>query len=136
MQKRSLFILSILCFMTTVALGQTAGGIGIGDLADNVTEQFSQVGRLMIAISYVAGIAFAIAAIFKFKQHKDNPTQITLGTPLAMLTIGVLLVFLPLLFGPAGFTIFGESSERGCRWISRRGRKSYSKLRNRNTLRF
>ena len=38
-------------------------------------------------------------AIFKFKQHKDNPTQVPVGTPVAMLAISAALVFLP------GFTI-------------------------------
>jgi len=30
---------------------------------------------LIVAIGYVGGFALTIAAIFKFKQHKDNPTQ-------------------------------------------------------------
>jgi hypothetical protein len=27
------------------------------------------------AISYIGGLAFVVAAIFKFRQRKDNPTQ-------------------------------------------------------------
>ncbi|QLH41352.1 MAG: hypothetical protein HWD59_00515 [Coxiellaceae bacterium] len=78
-----------------------------------VTDSFSGIGKLMIAISYVAGIAFVLASIFKFKQHKDNPTQIPLGTPLAMLVIGIVLVFLPMIFGPAGVTLFGTGAKSG-----------------------
>lgn len=44
---------------------------------------------------YIAGISFAIAAIIKFKQHKDNPTQIPIGTPVALLFIAAALLFLP-----------------------------------------
>ena len=111
MRIKTLVIFSVLCLFSSVGLADSS--IGIGDLADNNTEQFTQIGKLMIAISYIAGIAFAIAAIFKFKQHKDNPTQITLGTPLAMLAIGIMLVFLPLLFGPAGYTIFKDEAAEG-----------------------
>jgi intracellular multiplication protein IcmD len=63
----------------------------------------------MIAVSYLLGIGFAGAAIFKFKQHKDNPTQIPIGTPIALLVIGILLIFLPGIIGPIGTTIFGSS---------------------------
>ncbi len=96
---------------TGFALAAGGGDSGIGGIAKNITGSFEEIGKLMIAISYVAGIAFAIASIFKFKQHKDNPTQIPLGTPLALLVIGIILVFLPALFGPAGETIFGPGDK-------------------------
>ncbi len=89
------------------AFAQSTTTGGIGGIATQVTTSFSAIGELMIAISYLAGIGFAIAAIFKFKQHKDNPTQIPLGTPLALLVISICLVFLPSFFAPAGETLFG-----------------------------
>ena len=85
----------------------------LGDIAKRFTESMEPFGVLMISISYVAGIAFTIASVFKFKQHKDNPTQIPLGTPLALLVIGIVLVFLPSLFGPAGESIFGGDATVG-----------------------
>lgn len=36
---------------------------------------FEEMGRSLTAISYPAGLAFVIAAIYKFKQYKDNPSQ-------------------------------------------------------------
>lgn len=86
------------------------GGEHIGSVASRITESFQNIGELIIAVAYIAGIGFAIAAIFKFKQHKDNPTQIPLGTPIAMLVIGIALVFLPAFFEPAGKTVFGDSA--------------------------
>ena len=35
------------------------------------------------------------AAIFKFKQHRDNPTQVPLLEPVALLGIAAGLLFLP-----------------------------------------
>ena len=87
-----------------------AGDQHIGDIASRITESFQNIGELIIAVAYIAGIGFVIAAIFKFKQHKDNPTQIPLGTPIAMLVIGIMLVFLPAFFEPAGKTVFGETA--------------------------
>ena len=85
----------------------------LGNLASGVTGSFTGIGSLMIATSYLAGIGFAIAAIFKFKQHRDNPTQIPIGTPLALLIIGIVLIFFPGIIKPAGTTIFGSSNTAG-----------------------
>ena len=84
-----------------------------GDLAIGVTGSFSGMGSLMIATAYLAGIGFSIAAIFKFKQHRDNPTQIPVGTPLALFIIGIILIFFPGIVKPTGSTIFGGNAISG-----------------------
>ena len=81
----------------------------IGSLADNVTGSFAQIGSLMTGVAYLAGLGFGISAVFKFKQHKDNPTQIPIGTPFALLAVSVILIFLPGIYAPAGATVFGSS---------------------------
>lgn len=93
-----------------VLFGQLGYAMSIGDMASNVTGSFENIGKLMIAAAYIGGFALVFGALFKFKQHKDNPTQIPLGTPITLLCIGIVLVFLPSLFAPAGETIFGGSS--------------------------
>lgn len=84
---------------------------GIGGLADNVKSQFAQIGDLILATARVAGIGFTVAAVFKFKQHKDNPTQVTIGTPFALLAVGVMLMFMKGIFDPAAQTIYGSQAE-------------------------
>jgi len=82
----------------------------IGDLAQNVTGSYGQIGSLMTGTAYLAGLGFGISAVFKFKQHKDNPTQIPIGTPFALLAVSVVLIFLPAIYEPAGATIYGSNS--------------------------
>ncbi|HLF66771.1 MAG TPA: type IV secretion protein IcmD [Gammaproteobacteria bacterium] len=112
-------LIGVSCFFVgqvfaQTTIGATTGtGLTLGGVADQITGSFFQLGKLMIAISYLAGIGFCIASMFKFKQHKDNPTQIPLGTPLALLTLGIILVFMPSLFGPAGTTLFGSATQGG-----------------------
>jgi intracellular multiplication protein IcmD len=89
------------------------GGTNIGAIASNITGSFESIGRLILAVAFLGGIGFIMAAIFKFKQHKDNPNQVTLGTPIAMLVIGAFLVFMPSIIGPAGSTIYGASPTAG-----------------------
>src|SRR5210317_611881 len=85
----------------------------LGTLAANVTGSFQAIGELMTGVAYLAGLGFGISAVFKFKQHKDNPTQIPIGTPFALLAVSVVLIFLPSIYKPAGQTIFGGDQTGG-----------------------
>jgi hypothetical protein len=38
-------------------------------------ENVAELAQSLAAIGYIATLAFAIGAIIKFQQHKDNPTQ-------------------------------------------------------------
>jgi intracellular multiplication protein IcmD len=112
--KRGLSVLLFTgLFYAGAVLAQSSGDSGIGGLAQNITNEFSKIGALIIAVAFLAGIGFIMAAIFKFKQHKDAPQQVTLGTPIAMLVIGAFLVFLPSLINPAGASIFGGNATAG-----------------------
>ena len=86
----------------------------LGTVASTVVGSFTNLTKLITACSYLAGIGFSIGSIMKFKQHKDNPTQIPVGTPIALLFIGGALLFLPTVLGVTGQTLFGtEASTAG-----------------------
>ncbi len=85
-----------------------ATGITIGGMASNITDSFTSLTKLITAGSYLAGLGFSIGSILKFKAHKDNPTQITIGTPIALVFIAAALLFLPTILGIAGATMFGS----------------------------
>lgn len=90
-----------------------ASAQSIGQVATEITSSFTSLTKLITAASYLAGLGFSISAIMKFKQHKDNPTQITIGTPIALLFIAAALLFLPSVLGVAGQTLFGGGSAAG-----------------------
>ncbi len=106
-------MLALSCFVLgTMALAAGTGASvsgGIGTVAQNVTSNLSALARLITAASYVAGMAFVVGAIVKFKSHKDNPTQIPIGTPIALLFVGAALIFVPTVFKVSGSTLFGGS---------------------------
>lgn len=85
----------------------------LGNVASTITGSFGQLAKLITAGAYMAGIGFCMASMLKFKAHKDNPTQIPIGTPIALLFIGAALIFLPNIFKIAGYTIFGGTSGAG-----------------------
>lgn len=101
---------SIACFAFLALVSQeAAAGTTLGTMASSITSTFASVGYMITGGSYIGGIAFAIGAIMKFKQHKDNPTQIPIGTPIALIFIAAALLFLPSILTVAGNTMFGSS---------------------------
>lgn len=94
-----------------ITLGTAALAVsGIGSVAQEAKNNLGQVAQLITAASYVAGMAFAVGAVVKFKAHKDNPTQIPIGTPIALLFVGAALIFIPTVFKVSGTTLFGAGA--------------------------
>jgi intracellular multiplication protein IcmD len=91
----------------------STSGLTIGEVASSITDRFSNLSKLITAGSYLAGLAFSIGAVMKFKQHKDNPTQIPIGTPIALVFIAAALLFLPSILSVAGSTMFGGGTTAG-----------------------
>lgn len=113
----------ILCVVSAgVAMAAGTGGApagSIGSVAQIVQSSFSNVAKVMTAGAYVMGIGFVIASLFKFKAHKDNPTQVQIGTPIALLFIGAAMIFIPSVMKTGGATVFGsQASSAGVSGIS------------------
>ncbi|KTC83920.1 IcmD (DotP) [Legionella cincinnatiensis] len=102
---------SMVCLgiLALVSQDAAAGGMSVGAMASQITSSFTNLTKLITAGSYLAGLGFSIGAIMKFKQHKDNPTQIPIGTPIALVFIAAALLFLPSILGITGTTMFGAS---------------------------
>ncbi len=66
----------------------------------------ANLAKLITASSYVAGFGFAAAGILKFKAHKDNPTQVPLGAPVALVFFGAALIFFTHYFWYCGRNYF------------------------------
>lgn len=79
------------------------GAYGLKAVLCNVLGSYDEIANLIGGFAYVMGIAFGVASAFKFKQHRDAPTQVHLGHPIVYLTTAVGLIYLP--------TLIGESAE-------------------------
>jgi intracellular multiplication protein IcmD len=94
-----------------VAGGGGGGNLSLGNMASSIIGSFTNVAKLITAGSYLAGLGFSIGAILKFKQYKENPSNITIGTPIALVFVAAALLFLPTILGMTGFTMFGQAGE-------------------------
>jgi intracellular multiplication protein IcmD len=81
----------------------------IAGASTTVVKQISGLAGVVRAAAYLAGLGLCVAAILKFKAHKDNPTQIPLSTPVVLLLVGAGLLFLPTIFNLAGSSLFGTT---------------------------
>lgn len=104
------WLMSAACMGLIALVSQeaAAGSLTIGGMASSIAGSFTSLAKLITAGSYLAGLGFSIGAIMKFKQHKDNPTQIPIGTPIALVFIAAALLFLPSILGVTGSTMFGS----------------------------
>ncbi|HLB42400.1 MAG TPA: type IV secretion protein IcmD [Gammaproteobacteria bacterium] len=111
MKKVILLLLAFGCILTGVEAWAAVSGVG--SVAAQVTTQFADIARFITALAYIAGMAFVVGALVKFKAHKDNPTQIPIGTPIALLFIGAALIFAPTIFKVAGVTMLTSGAKAG-----------------------
>lgn len=107
--KKGMLLLAgaILCLTAGTVFAAVSG---IGSVASQVTTNLSNIAKLITAGSYVAGFGIAVAAIVKFKAHKDTPTQVHLSQPIVLLFVAAALIFIPAVFKTTGVTLFGGVS--------------------------
>jgi intracellular multiplication protein IcmD len=86
------------------------GGQSLATISNRVQTNILAVVKLLIIISYLAGVGFAMAGILQFKAHKDNPQQTPLSKPVVYIAVAGFLLFLPSLMKTTGKTIFGDNS--------------------------
>lgn len=112
----TLIACALLCVASTVWAAAVNCAMPKGTLAYaacSIRSNLGEVAKVVVAGAYIAGFGFAFGAILKFKAHKDAPTQVPVGTPIAMLFMAAALIFLPTLFTTAGKTIFGSGAKSG-----------------------
>lgn len=95
-----------LFMISNVVFAGGGEGKSLGDVAGSITQSMTNLAKLITAVSYVAGIGFAMMGLLKLKAHKDNPTQVPLSQPMVLLIIAAGLIFLPSVISTIGATIF------------------------------
>ncbi|MAJ82503.1 MAG: hypothetical protein CMF41_06270 [Legionellales bacterium] len=95
----------------------TASAIGIAQAAytsisaslSGIISLFGLIAQIFTGMAYVVGLMLFIAAIMKFRQHRDNPQQVTIGQPLTLFGLSVVAIFLPGFLNLAGAFFGGQS---------------------------
>lgn len=92
---------------------QIGAHYSLGQISNNLIFSIGGLSRLITSCSYVIGFGFGVAAILKYKGHRDNPSQVTIGQPIALGIMALAFVFMPMIFMASGDTLFGTHAIAG-----------------------
>lgn len=116
---KSKWLLKVLAVVTAVAglflvessmAGNVSEGIALSSITANVNSTVSQLSRILTDIALIAGIGFILASLFKFHQHKLNPTQIPISQGVTLLLIGAALTLFVVMLPTAKRAVFGKDA--------------------------
>lgn len=85
-----------LAIVLLLPMSTFAGG-SIGDVATNLMGPTSVVTKVVEIGCYVIGLAFVMMSIAQFKIHRQSPKLVPLSTPITLLILGVIALFIPYL---------------------------------------
>ncbi len=76
--------------------GTSAGtDAGLGVITGTLKSTATNVTDILSLVSYVAGVAFGIKAILKFKEHNETKGQVPISQPIVLFVVTALLLSLP-----------------------------------------
>lgn len=107
--KRILLLCLGMCFTLTAS----AEVENIGQMATWITGSFGTLAKLITAVAYLLGLLFSLGAVFKMRQHRDNPTQIPIGTPFILLFIASAMLFFSNTLKITAKGVFGTTQSQG-----------------------
>ena len=86
----------------------------VGAIADGLTGQLTSIGTLVAVLSFVLGVAVAIAGLMKFRAHSQNPNDPSnkMSTAFILMFVGAGLVAIPAVLGSGITTIFGDGADQ------------------------
>ncbi len=90
------------CYFYVIAIGllvmpSVCLAASLGEVAGSLLEPTRIITQLMYGVSYVAGAGMLVMAFLQYKVHRNNPSQVRLGTPIAYLMFAIALLLLPLI---------------------------------------
>lgn len=74
----------------------------IGDMAEEGATDLLQTTGLISVLFYIVGAVLVGVGLLKIKRHSDQPQQVTLGSGIMWIVIGVALIVAPFII--AGVT--------------------------------
>ena len=86
----------------------------VGAIAEGLTGQLTSIGTLAAVLSFVLGVAVAIAGLMKFRAHSQNPNDPSnkMSTAFILMFVGAGLVAIPAVLGSGITTIFGDGADQ------------------------
>ena len=100
--------ITLVAAIVLMASGQTAfAQQTVGNIIINANDAWSGMTNIFSAIAWIVGAALGCIAIFKFKDHVDNPQQTPLSAGVKRMLAGGMLLSLPFSLQAMRGSLFG-----------------------------
>lgn len=93
MNKKISYLIKPLLLLSLMPATLMAGSIG--DAAENLMAPTSIVMKLVEIGCYLIGLAFVLMSVAQYKIHRQSPKLVPLSTPITLLILGVIALFIP-----------------------------------------
>ena len=90
------FIIGLI-FLIPVAIPSMAADVL--QVIENVRAPLSIFAKLIYAVCYILGTLFLVSGLVQYKQHRQNPQQVRISTPIFLVILGLGLFAFPWLLG-------------------------------------
>ena len=91
-------IFTIMSMCVNVLLFAPSGyAQSLGDVATNILGPLTGASHIVKIICVVAGTGLILGSLMRYKAHRENPIEVRLGTPIAMLIAGLALILISLI---------------------------------------
>lgn len=100
----------VLGVSSTAAMAQSQN---LGQIADSLSTQTSEIADLISMVAFVLGVGMAIAGFLKFRQNAQNPNDPSakVSTAFILIFVGAGLVAIPTALGSGIATVFGSGAD-------------------------
>jgi intracellular multiplication protein IcmD len=72
-----------------------SSGTSLGETAGNILTPIGVFTNVIYNVCYIVGVAFALGAVIRFKEYRENPSQTPISRPIAMLIFGFVIFAIP-----------------------------------------
>ncbi|PPC84769.1 MAG: hypothetical protein CTY35_00160 [Methylotenera sp.] len=102
---------AVLLASSFMLIPEIAAADTLGVIANRVVTSIQGVTSLAGAIGYMVGFFFILGAVFKFKQHGDNPEQYPIRTPIFLVLAALMAIFMTSVATTGKDTVWGSGGQ-------------------------
>ncbi|CAN5259566.1 hypothetical protein BH10PSE19_BH10PSE19_06280 [soil metagenome] len=85
------------CIVKVAVAAMVSQTSTMGDFASNVLDPICVMTSAFYKICYVIGAALLVASIVQYKAHRNNPLQVRISQPIALVIFGIAFILLPII---------------------------------------
>ena len=92
-----------------LAMAGAADGMALSSIAGNIDTSVVSIASILEDVSLISGVGFVLTSFYSFHTHKNNPTQVPITKPIALLFIGAMMMVFPLTIPTAKNALVGSA---------------------------